>query len=50
LAPAVAELVAGDLGWDAAEQARQVQAFVAAVESDRQAMDAEPEERAAANL
>jgi glycerol-3-phosphate dehydrogenase len=50
LAPAVAELVAGDLGWDAAEQARQVQAFVAAVESERQAMDAEPEERAAANL
>jgi len=50
VAPAVAKLVASDLGWDDAEQAKQVRAFVAAVESDRQALSAEPEERAAANL
>jgi glycerol-3-phosphate dehydrogenase len=50
VAPVVAKLVAGELGWDEGEQARQVKAFVAAVESDRQAMIAEPEERAAANL
>lgn len=50
VAPAVAKLVAKELGWDEAEQARQVQAFRAAVETERQAMSAEPEERAAANL
>ena len=49
-APIVAALVAPELGWDEAEQALQVSAFRAAVDSDRQAMIAEPEQRAAANL
>jgi len=38
-APAVAALVAADLGWDAAEQDRQVKAFRALVDEERQAAD-----------
>ena len=49
-APAVAGLVARELGWDGAEQASQVAAFRAAVDSDHQATTTEPEHRAAANL
>jgi hypothetical protein len=49
-APAVAELVAPELGWDEQEQRSQVASFVAEVESERAAMVAEPEPRAAANL
>ena len=36
-APAVAELVADDLGWDAAEQQRQVDAYRAAIDEERTA-------------
>jgi len=38
-APAVAALVAADLGWDEAEQDRQVKAFRALVDEERQAAD-----------
>jgi glycerol-3-phosphate dehydrogenase len=38
-APAVAELVATDLGWDAAEQERQVKTYRAAIDEERLAAD-----------
>jgi len=38
-APAVAALVASDLGWDAAEQERQVKAYRALVDEEREAAD-----------
>ena len=38
-APAVAALVADDLGWDAAEQERQVKAYRAAIDEERLAAD-----------
>jgi len=38
-APDVAALVADDLGWDAAEQERQVKAYRAAIDEERLAAD-----------
>ncbi|MGZ4692210.1 MAG: glycerol-3-phosphate dehydrogenase C-terminal domain-containing protein, partial [Acidimicrobiales bacterium] len=38
-APAVAALVAADLGWDAAEQECQVKAYRALVDEEREAAD-----------
>ncbi|HEX4864335.1 MAG TPA: glycerol-3-phosphate dehydrogenase C-terminal domain-containing protein, partial [Acidimicrobiales bacterium] len=50
VAAPVARLVATELGWDESEQRSQVATFVAAVESEREAMTGEPEQSAAANL